>query len=157
MRTLITLSVLQTIGIILLLVHSFSNPREVAPAQRPEAVSSSSPPHVYHRDEGAASLAGEERLRTIIAEELARLQLQPGTQSNASPAIPARARDEAADRRRQEHIAQQIENYKAAGTITDEQMWELQADIAKLDAASREQLLSRLVRALNSGELKGRL
>jgi len=33
----------------------------------------------------------------------------------------------------------------------------LQADIAQLDAASRRQMLSKLTRALNTGEIKGRL
>jgi len=36
-------------------------------------------------------------------------------------------------------------------------MTELQAEIAKLDDASRRQMMSKLVRALNSGDIKGRL
>jgi hypothetical protein len=51
-------------------------------------------------------------------------------------------------------VAQQIEAYRATGTITDAQMLELQADIAQLDAASRRQMLSRLTRALNAGRSK---
>jgi hypothetical protein len=36
-------------------------------------------------------------------------------------------------------------------------MQELQAGIAQLDDASRKQMMSKLMRALNSGDLKGRL
>jgi hypothetical protein len=43
------------------------------------------------------------------------------------------------------------------GSITDQQMQELQAGIAELDEASRKQMMSTLIRALNSGELEGRI
>jgi multidrug resistance efflux pump len=65
--------------------------------------------------------------------------------------------DPSADRQRRESIEQRIEAYSAAGSITDSQMQELQAEIAKLDEASRRQMMSKLVRALNSGDIKGRL
>lgn len=54
-------------------------------------------------------------------------------------------------------IEQRIDAYSAAGSITDSQMQELQAEIAQLDEASRRQMMSRLVRALSSGDIKGRL
>jgi hypothetical protein len=76
---------------------------------------------------------------------------------DAAPAVAQRPRDVSADLHRREAIAQQIETYRATGTITDAQMQELQADIAKLDEASRKQMMSRLLRALNSGDIKGRL
>jgi hypothetical protein len=41
--------------------------------------------------------------------------------------------------------------------MTDAQMQELQTSIAQLDEAGRKQMMSKLMRALNSGEIKGRL
>jgi TolA-binding protein len=59
--------------------------------------------------------------------------------------------------RRREVVAQQIEAHAAAGSITDAQMQELQAEIAQLDDASRKQMMNKLIRTLNSGDIKGRL
>ena len=89
-----------------------------------------------------------------MREELAQLQAQ---QPPASHAAAPPSRDEAADRRQQVLVAQQIEAYQAMGSITDQQMQELQAEIAQLAPASRKQMMIQLVRALNSGEPKGRL
>lgn len=92
-----------------------------------------------------------------MREELAREHNRPATASDALPAVSASPRDPQADLERREAIAQQIETYRGLGTITDAQMQELQAEIAHLDAASRSQMMSRLIRALNSGDIKGRL
>jgi hypothetical protein len=158
MRTLITLSVLQTLGILALIIHSFGREDRIAPEQRlqnPAAAVSAAP---TRGGAGSASvLADEERLRNIIKQELAQLQAQSTVHGTATPAVVARPRNESVDRYRQEQIAQQIEAYQAAGSISEEQMQELQIGIAQLDAASRKQMMSKLIRALNSGDLKGRL
>jgi hypothetical protein len=107
--------------------------------------------------DGAALFADEERLRNVVREELGRLQGPPNTPSSASSVRRAHGRDEPIHLQQQQLIAQQIENYRAVGSITDEQMQELQVNIAQLDAESRREMMSRLIRALNSGELKGRL
>ena len=97
-------------------------------------------------------------MRAIIREELTRAQSQVGAPVGAPPAVTSsRPRDPAADQQRREAVAQQIEVYRATGTITDTQMQQLQADIAQLDDASRKQMMSTLMRALNSGDIKGRL
>jgi hypothetical protein len=146
-KTLITLSVLQTIGIAALVMHAFREERPVAPEVRPSSA--------------AQSTIGfdEQHLRAIIREELTRLPGQSGLSADAPPpvATPARSRDPIADQHRRETIAQQIDAYRSAGAITDAQMQELQADIAQLDDASRKQMMTRLMRALNSGDIKGRL
>jgi hypothetical protein len=92
-----------------------------------------------------------------VREELARERNRPATANDALPAVSAPPRDPQADLERREAIGQQIENYRAMGAITDTQMQELQAGIAQLDPASRKQMMSRLIRALNSGDIKGRL
>jgi hypothetical protein len=145
MKTLITLSVLQTIGIAALAVHAFREQPHVATDVRPTSPAA-------NPVSSAAPSFDEERLRAVIREELARLE----PRGDAPPAV-APPRNPSADRQRRESIEQRIEAYSAAGSITDSQMQELQAEIAKLDEASRRQMMSKLVRALNSGDIKGRL
>jgi hypothetical protein len=54
-------------------------------------------------------------------------------------------------------VAQQQETYVSVGSISDADMQTLQMDIAKLDAAGRTEMLRKLSRAFNSGNLEGRL
>jgi hypothetical protein len=158
MKTLMTLSVLQTIGVAVLIVQSFGK----GPQSMPDQPSSNSGAAISQQPrratpDGDALFADEKRLRNIVREELARLQVQP-TAPRGAPAAPrVYARNERRDLQQQQLIAQQIETYRAVGSMTDEQMQELQADIAQLDEESRKAMMSRLIRALNSGELKGRL
>jgi hypothetical protein len=151
MKTLITLSVLQTIGIAALVVHVFREEQpaaETLPASPPSAAIAP----------GAAPIVDEEWLRRIIREELAQQHNRPATEHDTSAAQPAPPRAAtAADLQRRDNIAQRIEAYAAMGAISDTQMMELQTDIARLDPAHRRQMMSKLVRSLNSGDLKGRL
>jgi hypothetical protein len=102
-------------------------------------------------------LRGDEaRLRNVIREELTRLHAQAQPLQRTRLPATVRARKESDDRLSQE-LAQQIETYRAMGTITDEQMQELQTGIAQLNPPSRQALMSKLIQALNSGEMKGRL
>lgn len=146
MKALTTLSVLQTIGIAVLVIHAFRESPQVVPDVRaanplPAAISSVAPG------------VDEDRLRAVIREEFARLHVA----GEATPTVASQPRDASADRQRRELIEQQIDAYSSAGAITDVEMMELQAEIAKLDEPSRRQMMSRLVRALNSGDIKGRL
>jgi hypothetical protein len=158
MKTLITLSVLQTIVLAVLIIQSFGNGPQSAPGRLPQNAGAATSPQTMHAaPDSNALFADEERLRNIVREELTRLQAQPNTPRSASPARRAHAPDEPAHLQQQQLIAQQIETYRAVGSITDEEMHELQVDIAQLDEESRREMMSRLIRALNSGELKGRL
>ena len=56
-----------------------------------------------------------------------------------------------------EVVHQEIEFYINRGKISDLEMQELQGAIAKLDEEGRRAMLGQLVKALNSGELEGRL
>jgi hypothetical protein len=162
MKALTILSVLQTIGIAVLVIHSLRSQDDGAtlPARGVSTTGCAaaiSGPDIFDRAAaGAASVADEDRLRTIMREELAALQLQPKTQS--APSVSGvHPRNELEDERRQQRVAQQIDAYASVGSITDQEMELLQVEIAQLDAASRKQMMSKLIRALNSGELKGRL
>jgi hypothetical protein len=148
MKIPITLGVLQTIGVVVLIVHAFGNEEQVdAATSRPTSCDQADP----------VMLRGDEaRLRNVIKEELTRLQAQVQPLQRTRLPATVRARTESDDRLSQE-LAQQIETYRALGTITDEQMQEVQTGIAQLDPPSRQRLLSKLIQALNSGEMKGRL
>ena len=142
MKTLIALSVLQTIAIAALVVHAFREPAHVAVNVRPAtpiAASTVAP---------AAPSVDEDRLRAVIREELAQLHVQ-------RDAPPPRQRP--VEPQQRAVVEQQIENYRGVGAITESQMQDLQADIAQLDDATRKQMMSKLIRALNSGDIKGRL
>jgi hypothetical protein len=146
MKIPVTLGVVQTIGVVVLIVHAFGNEEQVDTATlRPASCDQTD----------AVMLRGDEaRLRNVIREELTRLQAQP-LQRTRLPAT-GRARAES-DARLSQELAQQIQTYRAIGTITDEQMQELQTGIVQLNPSSRRELMSKLVQALNSGEMKGRL
>jgi hypothetical protein len=153
MKILITLGVLQTIGIVVLLLLALSTDDNVQREQQTQIPGSAISP--WDMRDQHSSAAYEERLRKVVREELTSLLAQRTLPTK--PAAAERARNESEDRRRQELIAQQIETYRAVGSITDQQMQELQAGIAELDEASRKQMMSILIRALNSGELEGRM
>jgi len=54
-------------------------------------------------------------------------------------------------------VTRQLDGYLQAGVISDSEMARLQSEIGKLDPAARRAAMQRLVRALNSGALDGRL
>lgn len=146
MKTLMALSVLQTIVIAALAVHAFREPPRLAADVRPaNPLESTSSP--------AAASVDEDRLRAIIREELAQLRVE----RDAPPQVAPRPRDRSADLQQRANVEQQIESYRGSGAITEAQMQDLQADIAQLDDATRKQMMSKLIRALNSGDIKGRL
>jgi hypothetical protein len=144
-KALLVLCTIQTIGIVILLAHVLGDeraPAAAAPlATNPIAVA-------------ASPFADEDRLRVIIREELA---AQRTMQSGGPAPPPVAARDEVSNRLLQERVSQQIDAYQAAGAITDAQMQELHVQIAQLDAAGRKRMLSKLIRAMNAGDIKGRL
>ena len=100
----------------------------------------------------------EDQLRQIIREELAaQLDKIPELAMQTGPATALNATDGAEYERRREQVTQQLNYYTSLGSISDVDMQKLQVDIASLDAASRREMLMELTRALNSGELEGRL
>ena len=146
MKTLFALNVLQMIAIATLVVHAFREQPTGAQEAHPtiESANMAAP---------TAPRLDEQRLRIVIREELAMLL----DRSGASPAVTTPPRNPSTDLQQREIVAQQIETYRTTGMITDMQMQELQSEIAKLDVGSRKEMMSRLIRALNSGDMKGRL
>lgn len=159
MKTLIALNVLQTIGIVVLIVLMIG--REPTTASHPRASNQTATqpiPFASSSTGEADLLADEARLRGIVREELAQHPQTQPPRGNEPPATAAsQPRNAAVDLNRQASITQQIAAYQAAGSISDEQMQELHVEIAQLDETSRKQMMSKLIRAMNAGDIKGRL
>jgi len=100
----------------------------------------------------------EDRLRQIIREELA---AQPdgkfGPAKQMDAVYASTSTDKVENQYQREQVAQQLNYYTSVGSISDADMQKLQMEMAKLNEAGRKEMLGKLTRALNSGELKGRL
>lgn len=98
---------------------------------------------------------GEVQLRRIIREEiLALFDSMPAAVDADEPEAAPRVSPEEY-RQRLELAHQELEFYIERGEISNVEMAELQAKIARLDPESRRHMLSLLARALNSGALDG--
>ena len=115
-----------------------------------------------------APALSEGALRRIVREELVdrieRTLLESEAATNFDAMTPARLQtpefhDEPVptDPYRTEYVSQQIDYFVSVGTITSPEMTRLQSEIGRLSQTERQRLLRRLVAALNSGQLKGRL
>ena len=101
---------------------------------------------------------GEDRMRQIIQEVLrAELKDLRSTDQTNGTAVAVNPIDETEAELQRDLVLQQIEYYSSFGRISDVEMQQLQTEISKLDDAHRTEALRQLTRALNSGNLKGRL
>jgi hypothetical protein len=98
----------------------------------------------------------EAELRRVIREELV-AAAAASVPAQGSPASAAGSPAPTASADQVEFVNQQVDEYIRAGLISDSEMARLQSDIAKLDPAARRAALQKLVRALNTGALDGRL
>lgn len=148
MKALIGLSLVQT-ALLVYLVIGASHP-----------VRQSSPPEFKtSRLAAATGTFDEQKLRQVVGDEV-RSQLAAfktrlsATDSNASP--PPVHRDIAEDTRLRDQVAQQIETYRSVGQVSNQEMQRLQSEVARLAPADRQQMMSRLARAINAQEIKVR-
>jgi hypothetical protein len=100
----------------------------------------------------------EVALRRIIREELATHPVAVAASQNPPESNAAAAPASPADSKRQyERVNQQVDNYIRAGAISQADMAALQGEIGLLDKAGQHEMLGKIVRAINSGALDGRL
>ena len=110
------------------------------------------------RNATAIHYVDENQLRQIIREELrAQLDGRSGSAKQMDAVIASDSTDTAENQYQRELVAQQLLYHTSVGSISNVDMQKLQGEIAKLDAASQKEMLGKLTRALNSGELEGRL
>ena len=166
MKTVITLSVLQLLVILFLLMKVMGideRPGQaMAPAENNVATARSSNSPEVVATEGNKCSFDAGLLREIVREEL-RAQMDsllpggvdsPGGVHSDSKQVSDTV-SEAEYRYRLDAALQNLEYYIQQGEISDAEMAELQANIGGLDQQGRKQMLSLLAKALSSGDLKG--
>ena len=158
MRVLVALNILQLALITYLIAAGNSvdsgREREAQTAGGPEV--GAAPLSAQSRD------ADDARLRQIIREELRDLTaaIREEAQESAQPeetAALAPVEDAQAGLYQREFVDQQIEYYRSLGAISDSEMAALENEIAKLNSSDRQRMLSKLIRAMNAGEIHGKL
>ena len=147
MKILTILSALQIVAITFLVLAVRHRDRAEYPASAPVIA-----PAATVTPAGVAP--GEEQLRRIVRAELAAWHAAGSDRRIDVSAAPRTG--SAVDQRAQlELVAQQLEQYRSQGYMSPIEMGNFQAEIAQLDPAARKQMLSNLVRAMNSGEIRG--
>ena len=104
----------------------------------------------------APSGVDESALRRIVRSELLAFRnsvaAAPVNAENTKPSI-----DPAENAYRLDAVREELSYHVEQGEISEKDMMNLQADIARLDPDSRTMMMRELVSALNSGNLKGQL
>ena len=161
MKILTALVVVQLAVLLALFMRVILLENDIAAARNaPQSTPSieSSAPSETDRTITVTGLPNAERIREIIREELA---LQLSDLSTAASDSEASAVDSvyagAEYEYRRESVVQSIDYYVSAGRITEIEMADLQQQIASLGPEDRREMFRQLVRALNNGELDGRL
>ena len=162
MKILIALAVVQTALLLILVGKLVLVDDEPAVAPGAEESSIVSDDYARAQSPGYSYESGtqldEYQLRQIIREELAALSIGSDGSSNQAEAEIVLSAAEITEREYQrDQVAQQLNYHTSVGSISVADMQKLQTEIAKLDAAGRTEMLRELTRALNSGELEGRL
>lgn len=160
MKSLLFLVIIQTIGILFLAYKAVAtdSPAVIsAEVQRPAPAKSNS------ETAGAHSITnpefpGETRLRQIIREELeAYAALDANSSKRPDSYAETTTRNNAEYRYQKEYVERQIAYFKSLGEISNSDMQEMQREIVKLNTSDRQEMLNKLIQALNSGEIKGQL
>ena len=161
MKTLIILSLVQT-GILLMLLGKFVlfGPDSTVAGYAGRNTLMSDPFNDPATDRHATAIyyMDDNQLRQIIREELgALLDSKSGPETEKDAVVASNAIDNTEIQYQRELVAQQLDYHTSVGSISDTDMQKLQGEIAKLDEAGRKEMLSKLIQALNSGGLDGRL
>lgn len=159
MKLLTVLSVLQIAVISALLFKIYAlekNLNALTLAQYVAADTGQVAPPVVSSDtvaKQAATQADPAQLRSIVREEIAAALL------SFSPVAVADGDDQKSQDYQNElkNLEDELDYYISRGAISDQEMSALQMQMARLDQSGRKQIMRKLVRSLNSGELSGRL
>ena len=101
--------------------------------------------------------ADEALLRRVVRDELMAAAAAGMAQDSPGAAAAVGAPAPASSAEQIEHINRRVDDHIRAGVISESEMARLQSEIATLDPAARRAAMQRLVRAMNSGALDGRL
>lgn len=108
---------------------------------------------------GATAEPDDERLRQIIREELTAILHGRAAASPEQAQIPPdnRTVDPVEQELRRQQVSARLQYHASVGNISAADMQELQLQIAELGEPARTEMLRELVKALNAGQLEGRL
>ena len=108
------------------------------------------------RSEDGRFHLSEMELRKIIREELAVHTAEIAASQTAEKSNTAvESVREPGSKQQLAAVNRQLDDYIGAGVISESEMAAFQGDLATLDKAGRKEILGKLVRAMNSGSLKG--
>ena len=159
MKTLTVLVLVQT-GVLLLLFFKIVAIEKEMPATR-YADSNTAPSDALPVDAQSSqrnSYPSEIQLRNIIREEFeAYLVAGSGSIDNEQVAMAAELNYTAENQYQLDAVAQELDYFESVGRISEMEMQNIQMDIAKLHKSDRGQMLKRLVRTMNTGDVKGHL
>ncbi len=100
----------------------------------------------------------DDRIRQIIREELAlALQDVPAGTGNADTTLAQPLQSGTDYGIQRDAVSQSIDYYVSVGRITEQEMSRLQLDIARLNPDDRRAMMGAIVKAMNTGQLNGRL
>ena len=160
MKTIKALLILQLIMLGLLVYKSvLNNEKTDEMPVLTKVISSSAPPPLAEEPKAVTPTdvdIDEKKLRRIIRSELEAhtLSLVEALQESPEPVAEV---DRVENAKRLDIVQQELAYYLDAGKIADNEMRDLQQKISVLDQESSMLMLGELVRALNSGDLQGRL
>ena len=162
MKALIVLILVQTGVLLLMFGKMVAIEEEIAPAMLDEKNTLLSDKFTNTQSQSYSNdtylYPNEDRLRQIIREELAaQSDRRFGPAEQVDAVFASSSTDNAENQYQREQVVQQLNYYASVGSISDGDMQKLQGEIAKLDEASRTEMLRMITRALNSGQLDGRL
>ncbi|GAA0853198.1 hypothetical protein [Aliiglaciecola litoralis] len=165
MKVLVCLNILQLVFIGFILTKLFNLESQIVAQQTEPSPSISEHSHNANLDANTlfvddALNEHADFLRGVIHEEItaslrenqtAKLATTPSAKPYAANPPPE------VDQEYLSEVQSDFDYYLSDGQISDLNMAIFQSKIAKLDQQNRKEMLRKLVRALNSGELEGRL
>jgi len=159
MKTLTVLVLVQT-GVLLLLFGKIIAIEKVLPLaeyeNRETPVSNGfNVPPVDARSSNSYSNLDEAQLRTIIREEFETYLAAGSAPGNEAQA--AESSYTAENQYQADAVMQQLDYFESVGRISEMEMQNIQIEIAKLHKSDRRQMLNRLIRTMNAGDVKGHL
>jgi len=162
MKTLTVLVLVQT-GVLLLLLFKIAAIEKEMPATRyadsnaPSSDAFDALP-IDAQSGQRYSYPSEDQLRNIIREEFEAYLVAGSGSINTGQVTMAAEPDYTAENQYQlDGIAQKLDYFESVGRISEMEMLDIQMDIAKLHKSDRGQMLKRLVRTMNTGDVKGHL
>lgn len=155
MRTLLILSVIQTLCLLVLVFRSPGDPgTELQPeARTPQVTRNAENPFAAPAKtvDTGSPMVDAATLRQVVREELRRVAGSLESREESSRHVVQQA-----DPHQRDRVEDRIDYYKSVGRVEPDELNDLMREMGKLDEQTRRQLMPELMRALNDREIDGR-